>query len=851
VWRITLKGVVAHKFRFLLTAVAVLLGVTFMAGTMVFTDTISHTFNGLYSSIYRHTAAVVRARQAYATSSGTERRRIDASVADTVRGLPGVAGVRLTIEGYAQLVGKDGKPLGNPGAGPPALGEAWTDSAELNPFRLLPGGQPPRTSSEIVIDKHSADLGHFRVGDEAVVLTKAAPQTFTIVGIVTFGSADSPLGAGITVFEPATAARLLGEPGKVDQIDVSAAPGATQADLARRIDTALHDPSLEVLTGHQVTKESESSIHKDLSFLNTFLLVFAVIALFVGSFIIFNTFSIVVAQRMRELALLRAVGATRAQVTLSVLGESLVLGVVASAGGVAAGVVLAAPLKAGMAALGIDIPAAGLVVGPRTIVVSMLVGVAVTLAAAVLPARRAGRVLPVAAMREVAVEPTGHSVLRVAVGCLVTLVGAALLSVGLFAHVAHRLTYVGAGAATVFLGVAALGPVLTRPLSRVIGTAITSVRGTTGELATENVARNPRRSSSTAAALMIGVALVALIAVIAASTKASVGDIIDRAIRADFVVTSGTGNPTALGLSPEVQRRIAALPEVSAAMGVRVGPARINGANVYVGAGDPARTSRLIDFGVSQGRLEAMGVDGIAVSERVAADHRLALGQPLTVVFPTTGARTFTIGAIYRAREVTGDYLISLASAEQNFRQQLDFQVYVKLADGVSPHAGRAAIGKVLADYPTAKLQDQTQYKHQQAAQIDQLVNLLYGLLALAIIIALIGIANTLALSIHERVHELGLLRAVGMTRGQLRAAVRYEALIIAILGTVMGLVIGILFGWALVVALSSQGIRRLVIPGLQLLIVAVVAALAGIVAAVGPGRRAARLDVLRAIASE
>jgi putative ABC transport system permease protein len=850
-WRVTVKGVVAHKLRYALTALAVLLGVAFIAGTLVLTDTINATFNGLYSQIYRGTAAVVRARQPFnpGTNFTGQRQLIDASLAATVRKVPGVRAVSLTIESYAQLVGRNGKPIGTASNGPPTLGEAWTDVAALNPLRLLPGGYPPRTSSQVVIDKHSADVGHFKVGDKVVVLSKLPPATYTITGIATWAGADSPLGATITAFTPATAARVLGQPGKADSINVEAAPGVSQAQIVSRIGSVIHDPKVEVVSGHTVTVEGQNSVHQAMGFVGTFLLVFAFIALFVGSFVIFNTFSIVVAQRMRELALLRAVGASRKQVMTSVLGESLVIGLLASAVGVAAGVGLAVVLKAGLGALGYDLPATGVVVSLRTVIVGLLVGTVVTLVAAFAPARRASRIPPVAVIQDVAAEPRQLSVPRAVRGAILTVAGVAVLFWGLFAQTGNRVAFVGVGAAAVFLGISGLGPLYARPASRVLGAPL-AVRPT-GKLAQENAMRNPARTASTASALMIGVALVSLMTIVASSTKASINGIINSAVRADFVISSGGIAGGSSGLSPSIERSLAALPQVGGVTGIRSGVVQLYGKATPIVAVDPPNASKLFNMGVTQGRLASMTPSGIAVSAQVARSRHLSIASPVAVTFPTTGRKTYTVQVIYNVRSLAGDYVLSLAAARANFPLPLDIDVFVKLAPGVSASAGRHAIQHVLTSYPNATLMDQTQYKAQQEQQVNRMLNLVYGLLALAVIIALIGIANTLVLSIYERTRELGLLRAVGTTRGQLRSMVRLESLVISLLGVVEGLVLGMLFGWAIVAALHSLGITRLVFPVPQLLVLAVLAGLAGIVAAIAPSRHAARLDVLRAVTTE
>jgi putative ABC transport system permease protein len=850
-WRVTLKGVVAHRLRYALTALAVLLGVAFIAGTFVLTDTINSTFNNLYDQIYQGTAAVVRATQPFnpGASFTSQRQLIDASLAGTVAKVPGVRAVALGIEGYAQLVGRDGKPIGKASNGPPTLGEAWTDVAALNPLRLLPGGHPPRTSSQVVIDKHSADVGHFTVGDRVVVLTQQRPASYTITGIATWGSADSPLGATITVFDPVTAARVLGQPGKATAIDVQAGSGVAQSDLVSRIQAAIRTPGVEVVSGQAVTAEGQQTVHQALSIFTNVLLVFALIALFVGSFVIFNTFSIIVAQRQRELALLRAVGASRRQVMATVIEESLVIGLVASAVGVVAGIGLAVGLKAGLAALGVDLPATGLVVSVRTVVVGLVVGTVITVISAISPARRAARIPPVAALQDVAAEPRQPSVRRTARGAILTAGGAVVLAVGLFSQVANRMLLVGAGAAAVFIGVQVLGPFVARPASRLLGAPL-AASTTTGKLSQENAMRNPWRTTATAAALMVGVALISLTTIVASSMKASANSMLNSAVRADFVVSSGAVDSTS-GFSPAIERSLNALPQVSTTAGIRTGVVKIYGKMTSVDASDPVKADALFDIGVTQGRLANMTPSGIAVSTQVAGGQQLRIGSPVAVTFPVTGTKIFTVQVIYSVRALAGDYILPLAAAKANFPQALDTDVFVKLAPGVSASAGRSAVESVLSSYPNATLMDQTQYKAQAEQGVNTLLNLVYALLALAVIIALIGIANTLALSIYERTRELGLLRAVGTTRGQLRSIVRSEALIISLFGAVEGLVLGMLFGWAIVVAMHSQGVTQLSFPVAQLIAVAVLAGLAGIVAAIAPSRHAARLNVLQAVTTE
>jgi putative ABC transport system permease protein len=851
-WRVTLKGVVAHRLRYALTALAVLLGVAFIAGTFVLTDTMNNAFNGLYTQIYQGTAAVVRATQPFTppTNFSNQRQLIDASLATTVEKVPGVQAVALDIEGYAQLVGKDGKAIGSAAGGAPTLGAAWTDVTALNPFRLLPGSQPPRGPGQVVIDKHSADAGGFTVGDKVRVLTKQGSGIYTITGIVTFGNADNLLGATITGFDPATAARVLGQPGKTNAIDVEAAPGVSAETLVTRIQDAIHTPGVEVVSGASVTAEGEQSVHQDLSFLGDFLLAFGFIALFVGAFVIFNTFAMVVAQRQRELALLRAVGASRGQVLGTVVGESLIVGLIASAVGVIAGIGLAMALKAGLAALGVSLPTSGLVISPRTVLFGLLAGTLVTAASAIVPARRAATIPPVAALQDAAAEPRRPSLQRAARRVIVTVLGVLVLSTGLFGHTGNRLSLVGIGTAAVFVGVAVLSPFVVRPVCRVLGAPLAH-GGATGTLGQRDAMRNPSRTSATAAALMVGVALVSGITVMASSVRASVNSTLNSALRADFVVGSGTQPGGSGGLSPGLERSLAALPQVSDVAGIRSGIVKLFGTVTPVVAADPARATSLFDIGVTQGDLATMTPTGIGVSTQIASSRHLHLGSTVAVTYPTTGTKDYTVQVIYSVRDIAGDYVLPLAAAQANFPSSLDIAIFVKLAPGVTATAARPAISRVLAAYPNATLQDQDQYKAAQSSQVDTLLNLTYALLALSVFIALIGIANTLALSIYERTRELGVLRAVGMTRGQLRSTVRAEALVISSFGALEGLLLGAFLGWALVDAMRSSGFTQLAFPVPQLLIVAVLAALAGLLAAIAPSRRAAKLNILQAVTTE
>jgi putative ABC transport system permease protein len=846
--RTALRNLLAHKVRLFTTGLAVVLGVAFMAGTLVLTDTVSKTFDDLFADAYANTDAMVRAETSFEDPSGFGdlRGRIDATLLDEIVEVDGVAEASGDVWGFAQVVDEDGEPIGNPGAGPPTVGANWPEG-ELNTWTLV-DGSPPRGDQDVVLDKGVADDAGVGVGDRVTVLVQGAPLEVTVTGIARIAGADSPGGATFTMFTTEAAQRFVGEVAKFDSISIAADEGVSQQDLVNRLDDEL-PPGVEAVTGATVTDESQDALREGLSFFNTFMLVFAGIALLVGGFIIFNTFFITVAQRTRENALLRAIGATRRQVLAAVLLEALGIGLVASALGLVVGIPLAAGLKALLAGFGFDIPAGGIVLATSSAVLAFSTGVIVTLVAAISPSRKAAKVPPVAAMRDVAVGSTGYgSWQRIVVGLALLALGAAALLYGLFGDPGNAFAIVGAGVLLVFFGVAALGRTVALPLSRIIGLPLPRLRGIAGHLARENAMRNPKRTAATAAALMIGVGLVTFITIFAASTKASFSKTVDRAFTGDLIVTAGGGSA---GVSPAFTEEVNQLPEVEAAGGVRAGLAEIDGASDQVlGVSDEAFD--IFDVDPVAGSPDDLDATSIAVTEGVADDKGLTVGESVPVVFTATGTQEMTVRLIFSDNRVPDtEWLLGTDAFAANYPDQMDVQVFVKNAAGVPASEALAAVEAVADDYPGANVLDQTEYKEEQTGRVDQLLFLVYALLALAILIALLGIGNTLALSIVERTRELGVLRAVGMTQAQLRSAIRWEAVIIAVQGALLGLVIGVFFGWALVTAMEDEGLNTFAVPVVTLVVVVVLAALAAVVAAVWPARRAARLDVLRAVVTE
>ena len=835
----------------MLTGVAVLLGVAFMGGTLVLTDTIQVIVDDLFVSVNDGTDASVRSNEVVDSPFGKERNRISADLLPQVRAVRGVAKAEGEMQFYAQVVGSKGDAIGHPGHGAPSFGFIW-HPGRLNAYRFV-AGNSPSGAGELVIDRGTAKKGKLHVGSMVKVLSQSAPADFKVVGIVTFGQADAPLGTSVSFFTSDEAQRLSGAVGQYDEISVSAVDGVSQEQLVRRIDRALVDPKVEVITGATLTKENQDEFTQQLSFFSTALLAFALISLFVGSFIIFNTFSIIVAQRTREIGLMRAIGASRSQIVKSVIAEATLVGILASAVGLGVGILLATGLKALLAGFGIDIPAGATQVLPRTIIVCLGLGTLVTIAASVLPSRKASRVTPMQALRSTGSDRMKQLGRRSTIGIAITGAGVGSLLYGLFGNVGDPTLFVGVGALFVFLGVAVLGPIIARPVSRVLAAPLPKLKGMVGVLARENAVRNPRRTASTAAALMIGVSLVGFITIFAASIKNSISTSVDSAFTSDFVVAAKGGGPPGLsGFSPALAAEIKAVPGVGASSGLRFAGAELEGKGVFIIASDPEMSMQLFDVNPERGDFKQLGINDIAVSADRMKTEGWRLGQRISAKFPK-GVSTLKITAIFGMGQQAGlsDYFVSLDAYNSHYTQQLDNQVYAKVADGANPRVVAQDIKKVLKQYPNAELLDQEQFKATRSEQIDQILNLIYALLALAVVIALIGIANTLGLSIVERTNELGLLRAVGMTRRQLRSVIRWESVIIALLGTALGLVIAVFFGWALVTALRDQGLSSFVAPIDRLVVIVVLAGFAGVVAAILPARRAARLNVLDAISQE
>ena len=857
--RAAIKGVWANKLRLTLTAIAIVIGVGFVAASFVFTDTINARFESLLTDVSAGVDVYVRPVPPETGNEFTEIGSMSEGTVDDVLAVPGVRIAEGGVGGYAQFVGSDGEPVG--GQGPPTFGFSWTVADELNPLRIAEGnGRPPQAAGEVVADVGSAEAGGFVVGDTVTVLTLGPPEQFVLVGLANFGEADNLAGASIAAFELAEAQRLLNLEGQLSEIAVAAEQGVEAETLATDIDQALAGDFV-VQTAEASNAEQLADIGEALGFLNIALLAFAAVAVFVGAFIIYNTFRIIVAQRTRELALLRAIGATGRQVTWLVVVEAIIVAFIASAIGVLLGVGLAILLAAVMNAAGFNLPEGPLTLAPRTVIVAMSVGMIVTLVSAVFPARKAASVPPVAAMHtELARVPRKSLNRRAAAGAIVTLLGLALLLVGLFASVENPAIYVGAGALIFFLGVSILAPLAAKPMALVLGWPLPRLFNTTGQLAQDNTARQPRRTASTASALMIGVALVVFVAIFAASIKSTVEDSIFDNFPADL---SASSTNFEVGVSPAFTAEMEQLEEFETVTPLVFDQALLSETEVVDGetlgvdngvaliALDPLLADDVVNLEPAPGAYQALaGSAGVLVFQEIMDEKSWVVGDTIVMGFPNAlGTDTEIVGTIGKAD--FGQYVIDRDFYNTVYDNPFDTIVFGTMAAGVAPEDARLAADGVAEPYPNVQIQNKDEVVADAESQIDQLLVLFTGLLFLAIIIAILGITNTLALSIIERTREIGLLRAVGMTRFQTKWMVRWEAVIVAVFGALMGVGIGVFLGWAVVQALADEGLGTFAIPWSQLLFLVLLAALAGIIAAIYPSWKASRIDVLDAIAYE
>jgi putative ABC transport system permease protein len=857
--RVVVRGFFSRKLRAVLTGIAVALGVALMSGTYILTDTINQSFAAIFTSGAAGRSVVVVPHQGLGANAQVQTSTIAQATLDRVRAVPGVQVAAGEIFSVVSLFDARGKRLNK--SAPSFVSS--TLPARFENFSAV-AGHLPTAATDMAIDQSTAQRYGLAVGQPMRLAGSTTAATYRIVGIVKFAGSPSFGGAGVALVAPAQAQRITGEAGAWDELVVGGAPSVSDKVLRARVRAVL-PATLDVRTGLQQAAKQTSDLESQLGFLRTFLLIFAYVSLFVGAFIIFNTFSITVAQRTREFGLLRTLGATRGQVVRSVVAEGALLGFGGAVVGLAAGFALAPGLDQLFKAFGADLPDSGTVVEFRTVWVSLLAGTGVTVAAGLFPALRAARVTPIAAMREgVALDRQRRSWRwRAAVAAIV------VASIVLLSLVSSGLA--GAGVALVVFVLVILGlrriPVVRR-VGRAIG-AVTIVglarglarplelRGITGRLARDNAIRNPGRTAVTAAALMIGLALVTLISILAAGTKASINQAIDRSFAGNLIVSNSATAGNA-GIPPEIPAALRTVTGVRSVTAVAFSEGRVRGlgGTQTITAVDPRSFAAVYKIDWKSGStatLIGLGTTGTVLNKTFADANHLRVGRTLSVLTPSGRRISLTVrGIVVDDAGLLTDLTITLPLARSAFSQRSDALDFVSYVPGVSDAQVQPAVNRLLAArFPQAQSQTAEQFKATLAGQVNSLLALIYVLLALSVIVSLFGIVNTLVLSIYERTRELGMLRAIGTSRRQIREMIRYESIITALIGGVLGIVLGILISVILAATLLTGSGFVLVIPVATMIVLFVLSAIAGLIAASWPARRAAKVDILAAISTE
>lgn len=843
------RSIRARFGRLIAIAIAILVGVSFVVGSFVLADSLRKTFDDLFTEISQNVDLRVRSSVAFGDDDvQVQRDPIPDTLNDTILQVEGVVTTEPLLQRYAQLIDQDGEAISTQGA--PTLGVAWTGNQELSGLVIKGEGRPPSGMDEIAIDKATADREDFAVGDEIQVITDTGTYPFTITALIGLGESDGFAGATLAAWDVATAQQVMGAPGEFDAIDIQLEEGLDPATVRPRLEEVLPERT-EIVDRETIVEESKRGLDVIISAFGNGLLAFAFVTAFVSAFLINNVFQITIGQRLRELALMRAVGARGTQVRRLIYLEALIMSLVATVLGIGGGVLVARGLLAIFNSAGAGFPSTSTVLQPRTIVFAFLVGVGITLASVIVPARRAAKIPPVAAMRpELGFEAL--SAKRLIAGTTVVLIGAAAFLLGLFARpggTVGMLTLAGGGALLIFLGVASVSSTVARPVTKLIGWPVAKLLKTPGVLARENAGRAPRRTSATAAALMIGVALVSAATVFATSLRETFSGILERSVKADYLITDESFQ----GLPPTVAVRLAEVPEVSAVTAVRGTAALIDGEQKAIGAVDPLAFEQLVDIDLRDGSFQAMADGGIMVHTDPAEDLDLEVGEPVDVTFQNGTELQLPVAGIYGDASLAGNWLISLQTLEEAnpSTTSRDFFVAAMLADGVTPEEGDAAVRAAMEEFPQAKVETNAEFRESQEGQIDQLLIVITVLLAFSIIIAVLGISITLALGVFERTREIGLMRAVGMNKRQTRRAVRWEAIIVSTFGAIVGIIVGTLIGIALSLAVPDTIIDRLAFSPTIIVVILVGAVIAGLIAALYPSYKASNMNVLEAIATE
>ncbi|WNE97029.1 ABC transporter permease [Streptomyces luomodiensis] len=845
--RTALRNVLAHKARLLMTVLAVMLGVAFVSGTLVFTNTISDAYQKSSEKGFEGVdVAITPDGDQDDSANPGEPPRLSQQVLDKAAKVPGAAGVHGVVTGYAALSDKDGDLLGN---GFSNLGGNYYPGADGKDSRYtLTEGRAPQNAGEVALDSKSAERGHYKAGDSIRVSVDGPVRTEKIVGVFTTDDGNVTAGGTLALFDTATAQKLFAKPGQYDEIDVKAAAGTSQAELKSAVDKIL-PAQAKSATGQKLADDQAEAIKQQMSNMQTALLVFAGIALFVGIFIIANTFSMLVAQRTKELALLRAVGATRRQVTRSVLIEATVVGAVAAVVGLAAGIGIGAGLRSLLNSTGAVVPDGPLVVQPTTVLVSLLVGVVVTVLSAWLPGRRAAKIPPIAAMNSVHATPTTRGlVVRNTIGAILAAGGAALVLAGAGMGGDGK-GPMGFGAVVLVIGVFVLTPLLSRPLIAA-SAPVLRLFGMSGKLARQNAVRNPRRTAATASALMVGLTLITGMTVIAGSLQQGINKMAADGLKSDFVVSMG-GADGSRPLSPEVARNLGKLPEVTAISPLRASAARVGGDSDSLTGVDPKAIKDLVNVDFTEGSFSALGGTKVVIDSKTADRHHWKLGSTVPVTYEDGSAGRLTVGGVYEGNQMIRGVMVDYATVTPHMSTVADFQVMLRTKGGAT-QANKDLLEKSLGDNPAIKVQDKKDISDGIAQVFTLMLNMLYGLLAMAVIVAVLGVINTLAMSVFERSQEIGMLRAIGLDRRGVKRMVRLESLVISLFGGVLGLGLGVFFGWAVGELVSNAlPTYELVLPWGRMGLFLVMAAFVGVIAALWPARRAAKLNMLAAIKAE
>ncbi|MFG2650839.1 ABC transporter permease [Streptomyces sp. NPDC048436] len=840
-FRTALRNVLAHKARLLMTVLAVMLGVAFVSGTLVFTDTFGNAYKNKSAKSFDHVSVAIQGdgSASYGGEDGGEAKkppRLTDAFLKKTQGLPGADSAIGSVSGFTALADKDGKLVG---------GDWGTTGANYYPGK---GGKDPRydftegavpkTAGDLALDSRTAERTGYKVGDTVRYSTDGPVKTAKVSGVFDTDDGSVLAGGSLVVFDNDTALKVLGK-SEYDEIDVKAAAGTSDTALKSSVEKILPKET-DAVTGAQLSDDQDAMIEQDTKSMSQVLLIFAGIALFVGIFIIANTFTMLVAQRTKELALMRAIGASRRQVTRSVLIEAFIVGLVAAVTGFALGIGVAMGLETLMNSAGASLPDGPIIIAPTTIVVALIIGVAVTMLAAWLPGRRASRIPPVAAMNSVHATPTTRGlVVRNTIGSIIVALGVVMLLMDD--------NYVMAGgAATILVGVIVLTPLLSRPFIAASAPLLKPF-GVTGKLSRLNSVRNPRRTASTAAALMIGLTLITAMTVVATSMSTAINKMAADSMKADYTVSMANYQP----LTPEVREKLDKVPGVEASSPLRETYGEVNGSYSSVYGVDEKAFDKLVSLDFTSGSLAGLSGNSTLLDKETADKKGLKAGDSVPVKFDDDKTVELKIAGVYQQNEMINGLYTPLAVVGPHMSKITDQQVLVKMKDGVSDRS-EDSIVKALGDNPAIKIQDKDGLSNEIGGAINMMLNMLYGLLAMAILIAVLGVINTLAMSVFERKHEIGMLRAIGLDRAKVKQMVRLEAVIISLFGAVLGIGLGIFMGWAAGNSIvGSLKTYTMEIPVGRIAIFLAIAALVGVLAAVWPARSAAKLNPLMAIKSE